>query len=141
MLERFRHNKEPSPSYLNKPNPELKTNKHVDRQESDQSDNESSSSNDNETDIENLKNRLNNLRQKLFKNDYENSLDEKDHKTKTDSKTIERPPIQPKNVKMIAKQPILLETNKFNSSNKIKTNSNVNIESIDLKAKQLIEKR
>jgi hypothetical protein len=106
----------------------------------------------NENDIESLKHRLNNLRQKLFTNFDHNDLDnnsENEINKSNDSlkkKFVqERPPIRPKLTPAASNQPVILETNnKFTSSNKsTKANpqASVNIESIDLKAKQLIDKR
>ena len=136
MLERFRSSK-PTSTSLTKSFDEKESNSEIDETED-----EASSINDNETDIANLKNRLNILRQKLFQNFDTRDDDSGDYSTKLiESQFKERPPIQPKNVKSVSKQPVLLETNKFNSSNKTPKQSSINIESIDLKAKHLIEKR
>lgn len=109
----------------------------------------------NENDIESLKNRLNNLRQKLFTNFDYNDLDQ-DYENETNKSSdslknrfvLDRPPIQPKYMMSAASnQPVLLDSNnKFTSSHKsttAKSNqpANLNIESLDLKAKQLIDKR
>ena len=109
----------------------------------------------NENDIESLKNRLNNLRQKLFTNfdynDLNNHCEDEINKSNDSLKNkfvLERPPIRPKFMlpPAASNQPVILDTNtKFTASHKsTKTNNrqaSVNIESIDLKAKQLIDKR
>ncbi len=103
---------------------------------------------DKEAGIVDLKNRLNILRQKLFNPNISTECkDQSDDDSYNEnriqhSKLDQRPPQIPK-IKL--KEPILVDTidNKFSSSNKSKKDYNniINIDSIDLKANQLIEKR